>query len=107
MEWTTDNLLFVSSGEELWAFSMPIEDFEDKKGFIFLSEILMDAAEEKQDFMIAHEIAHFRLNHKSPTLGRLSREETGKQEQEADNLAREWLKHIPAASQGPPDLNWK
>jgi Zn-dependent peptidase ImmA (M78 family) len=91
VDWTAEAAFFFSSSEEYFAFTLRKIDFAHKQGFIFLSENLKWESEEKQAFMIAHEIAHLKLNHRSPILDRLSEQETRKQEKEADILATKWL----------------
>ena len=91
VDWTAEGAFFISSSDEYWAFTLFLDEFEHKKGFIFLSESLKGESEEKQAFMIAHEIAHLKLNHRSPILSRLSEKETRRQEEEADNLAKTWF----------------
>jgi len=49
--------------------------------------------EEKQTFTIVHEIAHQKLEHKSPIFGNLTEKETQEQETEADQLAKNVCMH--------------
>jgi Zn-dependent peptidase ImmA (M78 family) len=90
-EWAAENLLFISSSEEYWAFSLSKDEWNNKIGFVFLSEGLKGEPEDKQAFTIAHEIAHHKLKHRSPIFSRLSQEETEMQERTADKLAEKWL----------------
>lgn len=92
VDWTTKNLLFISSSDEYFAFYLPKHEWKHKKGFIFLSEALKNESEEKQTFQIAHEIAHVKLNHKSPVFSDLTEIEMKRQEKEADELANKWLR---------------
>ena len=91
VDWTADNAMFVSSSDQYWAFTLFVDEFKHKKGFIFLSECLINTTEEKQLFTIAHEIAHLRLNHKSPILSKLTVDESRKQEKDANSLAAKWI----------------
>lgn len=91
VEWATEKLLFVSSSQEYWAFSLSKKEWKHKRGFIFLSTYLKNESEEKQTFSVAHEIAHQKLRHKSPIFSNLTHEETQRQEKEADELAKKWL----------------
>ena len=91
VDWTAENLLFISSSEHYWAFSLSKKEWKHKKGFIFLSNDLKNEPEKKQTLCIAHEIAHHKLNHKSPVFSNLTKEEIEKGEQEADELAKKWL----------------
>ena len=92
VEWVTDKLMFVSNSEKYWAFSLSKKEWSYKLGFIFLCDDLKNLSEEKQAFIIAHEIAYQKLNHKSPILSNLTNKETQNQEVEADSLARKWLR---------------
>jgi len=92
VDWVVNFAFFISSSDEYWAFTLFIDEFEHKKGVIFLSENLKEEIEEKQLFWIAHEIAHLKLNHRSPIFCGLSEKETKRQEAEADNLVKTWLK---------------
>jgi len=92
IEWTTENLIFFSSTDAEWAYSIPIEFWNLKKGFVFLCENLKNPNPHFQAKSIAHEIAHFILKHKSPIMHDLTDEESRKQEKEADELALKWLK---------------
>lgn len=91
VDWVAENLIFISSSEEYWAFSLSKNEWEHIVGFVFLCEHLKNIAEKEQAFSIAHEIAHHRLGHKSPIFGNLTTDEFRKQEEEADKLARKWL----------------
>lgn len=91
VEWATEKLLFISSTDDCWAFSLLKEEWRHKEGIIFLCECLKNDSEERQTFRIAHEIAHQKLKHKSPIFNRLTEEEVWKQEKEATKLAEKWL----------------
>jgi Zn-dependent peptidase ImmA (M78 family) len=83
--------MFVSSDDSFWAFFLAPEIVKGKKNIVFMSECLKNRSEEEQVFTIAHEIAHTRLKHKSPILSNLTREETKRQEDEANRLANKWI----------------
>jgi predicted Zn-dependent protease len=55
-----------------------------KRGFVFITDHLLRETEKEQAFVIAHEIAHLKLNH---YLSHYSLEE----EKEANALAEKWL----------------
>jgi len=57
VDWTAENLCFLSSLEDSWAHSLMRKDWEDKLGFVFLCEVLKNVSEESQVKAIAHEIA--------------------------------------------------
>lgn len=94
VDWATKNIVFVSSSGEYLAFWGPLTDLSDKKGFIFLSQYLKHEDDESFSFIIAQEIAHAQLNHKSPLFTRMPRADQRKQEQDAEDLAKKWLKEI-------------
>mgnify|MGYP001084517937 CR=1 FL=1 len=90
VDWAAENLNFLSSTPDL-AYTTTIKEWKHKKGFVFLCEPLKNRTEEEQTFYIAHEIAHLKLEHRSPIFSYLTEEETQKQEEEADELAKKWL----------------
>jgi len=89
VDWITKNLLFISSSNEYFAFYLPKHEWKHKKGFVFLSETLRNESEENQTFKIAHEIAHAKLNHKSPIFSDLTEIKMKRQERKQMN----WLKN--------------
>ena len=91
VEWASENLLFISSTEDTPAFCVSKEEWNQKRGLVFLCETLKDESREKRPFTVAHEIAHQKLGHRSPIFSNLSREETENQERQADQLAEKWL----------------
>lgn len=90
VEWASLNVIFISSNNESPAFIIP-RILKPWKGAVFLSDCLLDESEDMQSFIIAHEIAHFRLKHKGSPFERLTEEEYQKQQRDADELARKWL----------------
>ena len=91
VDWTTENLLFISSNDDNYASYLPIEILSSKKGLVILSEILKNQTEDIQSSYIAHEIAHTYLGHVSPIMSNLSDRETKNQEEQATQLAHKWL----------------
>jgi len=91
VDWAADNILFVSSDNDSYAFFLPREEWNRKRNLVFLSEILKDQTTILQAFYVAHEIAHVKLRHRSPIFSDLSQEETDAQETDANDLARKWL----------------
>lgn len=91
VDWATKNVLFVSSSSEYLAFWGPLSDLQDKKGFIFLSQYLKHEDEESFSLIVAQEIAHAQLDHKSPLFTRMLRSDQRAQEQKAEELAKKWL----------------
>jgi hypothetical protein len=105
VDWTVTNILFVSSKEEAWAYTLNPEDWPHVKGLVFLCETLKSQSSEKQTLYILHEIAHVRLRHRSPILSNLSQEESERQEREADKLARSWLEKRTKRRKGKNELS--
>ena len=68
---------------------LPAELLEEK-AIIALPEALLDGPEELER-TILHQVAHFSLNHKVPTISDLSDEEYDQQEAEAEELVKRWL----------------
>jgi Zn-dependent peptidase ImmA (M78 family) len=66
-----------------------LKEWKGISGFIFLCEKLKKEPERAQTFTIAHEIAHRKLRHVSPTT--ITLEQYDAQEQAADDLALKWL----------------
>ena len=94
VDWATMNILFLSSNDDSFAFFMNRKDWKHFKGFVVFCESLKNNSEEEQAFTVAHELAHVKLGHRSPILARLSQEETDRQEEKADALAKEWLEGV-------------
>jgi hypothetical protein len=66
------------------------------KNVILLSEVMYQECLIKDDMsefinLVLLEVAHYRLKHKNPILDNLNEEQQKKQDDEAGNLAREWL----------------
>lgn len=95
VDWACQKLIFVSSCEDHYAFAL-LKDtsWGSCKGFVFISDYLLDLAEEEQTLAVAHEIAHMKLRHKSSVFNNLTRVETEKQEEKANDLARKWLSRL-------------
>jgi len=83
VDWTTENVLFFSSRDDRFVFTLNIDEWKHKRGFIFLCENLKEWSEGGQVLAIAHEIAHLKLDH---------RKRGSSEEQEATKLAKQWLK---------------
>lgn len=88
VEWVVENVVFISlSGIAGLATRIPVAPSDDRQELLIVS-IAGDSneTEERQEFRIAHELAHLRLNHPDYMGGELYE----RCEQEADNLANEW-----------------
>lgn len=90
-EWARDKLRFISSKEDSLAFNVYFGEPTNIEGYIFLCEKLKYLTKEVQTKVIAHELAHIKLDHTKPPFKKLSVEEVKKQEEEANKLAEEWL----------------
>jgi Zn-dependent peptidase ImmA (M78 family) len=89
IEWVLGKVIFVSSNEQpAYCVSNLPKQF---RGIIFLSDCLLCESEERQAFIIAHEIAHFKLKHKLAMFNSLTEEEIEKEQNEASQLAATWL----------------
>ena len=85
--WAHLRVMFVSQ-TEMPAFALSRRALKDmgNRGLIFLNDYILKRSEEEQALIIAHEIAHLKLNHVSDHW---SKEE----EDEANDTAKKWLKH--------------
>jgi hypothetical protein len=87
VDWTISNVFFASSTDKP-ACCLSRSRMEPAKVIIFLSNCLLDKSKREQAFIVAHEIAHFKL-HKCIPRG--IDEESIKQEKDANELAEKWL----------------
>jgi Zn-dependent protease with chaperone function len=91
VDYASVNVMFVSSsGQPAFNVSFKLRPF---KGVVFLSECLLGKPEDEQAFIVAHEIAHFKLKHR--LYGGLTRFENQRQEMEANETAEKWLGFNP------------
>jgi hypothetical protein len=91
VDWASKSIIFVSSRDDCHGYFVNRKDWKTVRGFVFLCEVLKNKSKEEQASTIVHEIAHAKLNHRSPILCDLSQEDQERQEKEADNLARAWI----------------
>ena len=92
VDWANDKLIFITSCEDHYAFALlKATSWGGRKGFVFISDYLLDLTEEEQILAVAHEVAHMKLRHKSPIFNDLTQKETERQEKEANELAQKWL----------------
>lgn len=87
----TKNVWFVSSFDDSWGFVLKGEEIGKNKYLIFLGDELFLQEPYAQSYTIAHEIAHVMSGHKNAILESQTREETAKQEKDADLFARHYL----------------
>lgn len=86
----------MSTMEEAWAFTFTGNDLKDQH-LIFLSDELLHQHAGQIRYSIAHEIGHVILNHRNPVLEQQTKQETRKQEKEADLFAKQF---IPSRKRG-------
>jgi len=91
VDWAAKYLLFSSSETSTYAYSFPPRLWKGKLGIIILCEPLRKLSPERQGFVVAHEIAHRKLKHKSAVFDNLTLEEDIKQEDDANKMAAKWL----------------
>jgi hypothetical protein len=91
VDYASLNIMFVSSTDQpAFNVSFKLKPF---KGVVFLSECLLGKPEDEQAFIVAHEIAHFKLKHR--LCGGLTEFEDQRQEMEASETAEKWLGFNP------------
>ena len=87
----TKNCWFVSSFDDSYGFVLRGDEL-DRKHLIFLSDDLFVQPKWQQHYTIAHEVGHVILGHKNAILEHQTKNETEKQEREADRFAKQYLK---------------
>lgn len=90
VEYVTENVWFVSSFDDAWAFVLTGEELQGKK-LIFLSDELFSEPKEQIQYTIIHEIGHVMLKHRNAILKTQTKTEVEKQEFEADQFAEKYL----------------
>jgi len=91
MSYITSNCWFFASMDDSLAFTFTGNDLKDQH-LIFLSDELFMHDEEQIRYTITHEIGHVMLGHRNSILEKQSKAEIYKQEKEADNFARKYIK---------------
>jgi len=89
IEFVTENVWFVTSFEDAWAFTFTGNDFENRH-VVFLSDDLFKQNKDQIYWTITHEIGHVVLGHKNRFLEKFGEEKVRKQEDEADKFARQY-----------------
>ncbi|MFH0748731.1 MAG: hypothetical protein V1915_02270 [Candidatus Bathyarchaeota archaeon] len=86
VKWAQENVIFISSVKTPLACCVHknMESWKGYKGFIFISDSVLNEPEETQNLAIAHEIAYIKKEHKSCS-------NDPDEDNEADALARKWL----------------
>jgi len=91
VNYITLNCWFFGSMDDSLAFTFTGNDLKDKH-LIFLSDELFMHDSEQIRYTIAHEIGHVILGHRNSVLEKQSKAEIYKQESEADEFARKYIK---------------
>lgn len=90
IDFVTENVWFVTSFDDAWAFTFTGADFENKH-VIFLSDELLEQDISQIHWTIAHEIGHVILGHKNRFVESFGKERIRQQEKEADAFARQYV----------------
>jgi Zn-dependent peptidase ImmA (M78 family) len=90
IEYIVDHVWFLSSTDDAWAFTFNGNDVKDKH-FIFLSDELLRESEQQIHFTVLHELGHIILQHQNSIGYKQTKDETNKQEKEADEFAKKYL----------------
>ena len=90
-EYLIEHVWFFSSSDDAWAYTFKGSDFEDEH-LIFLSDALFAEEDSQIKYTITHEIAHVILGHKNSIGVEQTQSEIDKQEKEADQFAKKYLK---------------
>ena len=93
VNFVTKNCWFVSSFEDGWAFTLRGDDLKRTEYLIFLSDELLSQNSDQIIWTIAHEIGHVILGHRNSIGLPQAKSEVKKQEHEADDFARKYLKN--------------
>lgn len=91
IDYLVENVWFLSSSEDAYGYAFNGNDIPNKH-FIFLAEELFRQSNYQINYTILHEIGHIILKHKNEIGFRQSKEEIRKQESEADEFAKKYLK---------------
>lgn len=86
----TKNVWFVSSFDDAWGFVLTGTELQGKH-LIFLSDELFQEPKKQIEYTILHEIGHVILNHRNAILKPQTKQESEKQELQADQFARKYL----------------
>lgn len=87
----TNNVWFLSSTDDAWAYAFNGNDVRNGH-FIFLSDDLLGQSINQIQFSVLHEVGHIMLKHRNSINYQQTRREIKKQEKEADEFAKKYLK---------------
>lgn len=89
-EYITEYVWFVGSMDDAWGYTFTGNDLADQH-LIFLSDELLQENKAQIHWSIAHEIGHVILGHKNNIFVKQSKVAIGRQEEEADAFAQEYV----------------
>ena len=81
---------FISSQDDAWAFTFRGSDIQDRH-LIFLSDELLKQEKSQISYTILHEVGHMVLGHRNSIGFEQTQSEITRQENEADQFAKESL----------------
>ena len=87
----TKSVWFVSNFDDAWGFTLDSKDL-GQRHLVFLSDELFFEPKQQVLYTILHEVGHVVLGHRNAFFKPQTRQETEKQEYEADKFARKYLK---------------
>jgi hypothetical protein len=90
LSYITKKVWFLSSSPDAWAYTFHGRDIPDKY-LILLSDELFEQSLNQIQFTILHEIGHVLLNHRNSIGFKQTKEEINKQEDEADEFAKQYI----------------
>ena len=93
IDYITENIWFVTSFDDAWAFAFTGNDFQNKH-VIFLSDELLYQSPQQIHWTIAHEIGHVMLGHKNRFSEKFSKKKVEEQEEAADDFARHYVEEV-------------
>ncbi len=86
----TSQVWFVSNFDDAWGFTLDSKDL-GQRHLVFLSDELFFEPRQQVHYTILHEIGHVVLQHRNAFFKPQTRQETEKQEYEADKFAQKYL----------------
>lgn len=91
IDYITKNTWFIGSFDDAWAFTFTGNDLKGKH-LIFISDDLLAQSASQIRYTIAHEIGHVILKHRNSVFEKQTKYEINKQEKEADEFAKSYLR---------------
>lgn len=93
IDFIANHCWFVGSMDDSWGLTLKAKDLNKKDYLIFLSDELLNEPVEQIRFTILHELGHVILKH-SNSIGKIqTKKQIKKQEKEADEFAKFYLKN--------------